>query len=57
MELNANSEVKGEVNVISNHPGQVIVAVEEIPVTVLKRLMEEVKNDSANQDVCLRSRP
>jgi len=49
MELINLSKANDENNIISNQPIQVIVEANQMPDIVLKRLMEEVKNDSANQ--------
>jgi ABC-type hemin transport system substrate-binding protein len=49
MDLINHSDSQGEINVISAQPTQVIVEASQMPDTVLKRLMEEVKNDSVNQ--------
>ena len=49
MDLINHSDSQGEVNVISAQPTQVIAEANQMPDTVLKRLMEEVKNDNVNQ--------
>jgi hypothetical protein len=48
MDLINESDSQGEVNEISAKPTRVISEANEMPDTVLKRLMEEVKNESAN---------
>ena len=49
MDLINYSDSQEEVNLISTQPAQVIIEANQMPDTVLKRLMEEVKNDSVNQ--------
>jgi len=49
MDLINHSDSHGEINVISVQPTQVIIEASQMPDTVLKRLVEEVKNDSVNQ--------
>jgi len=49
MELINLSNANDENNIISTQPIQVIVEANQMPDIVLKRLMEEVKNDIKNQ--------
>ena len=49
MDLINHSNWQAEVNLISAQPIQVIIEANKMPDTVLKRLMEEVKNDNVNQ--------
>jgi len=49
MDIINHSDSQEEVNEISTKPTQVIFEADQMPDTVLKRLMEEVKNDNANQ--------
>ena len=48
MELINLSNANDENNIISTQPIQVIVEANQMPDIVLKRLMEEVKNDITN---------
>lgn len=43
-----HSDVQAQSNVIDTHSAQVVVEADQMPNTVLRRLMEEVKNDSVN---------
>jgi len=49
MDIINHLDSQEEVNEISTKPTQVIFEADQMPDTVLKRLMEEVKNDNANQ--------
>ena len=49
MDLINHSDSQQEGLVISAQSTQVIIEANQMPNAVLKRLMEEVKNDSANQ--------
>jgi ABC-type hemin transport system substrate-binding protein len=49
MDLINHSDSQGKINSISAQPTQVIIEASQMPDTVLKRLMEEVKNESVNQ--------
>lgn len=48
MDLISHSSAQEEINVISTQPAQVIVEANKLTDAVLKRLIEEVKNDSVN---------
>jgi hypothetical protein len=43
-----HSIIKEEINVISTQSVQVVIEANQMPDKVLKRLMEEVKNDNLN---------
>ena len=49
MDIINHLDSQEEVNEISTKPTQVIFEADQMPDIVLKRLMEEVKNDNANQ--------
>lgn len=49
MDIINHPDSQEEVNDISTKPTQVIFEANQMPDTVLRRLMEEVKNDNANQ--------
>ena len=48
MDQNNHLDVQEQYNVIDTQSAQVIIAADQMPNTVLRRLMEEVRNDSVN---------
>lgn len=48
MDQNNHLDVHGQYSVTDPQSAQVIVEADQMPNTVLKRLMEEVRNDSVN---------